>query len=236
MEPNDQATDSGLEHRLRRAGRRRSIGHIIEVAFLAWLLLATRGDGRQQPDPGSPPVERIEISRAVQPEENTEDRDTVVSMVRRHRPTADDDWCQTLADAIYDESIAASVDPLLVASIVAVESSFQSGVVSTMGAVGLMQLRPFVAAAVADRISVEWQGATTLHEPHINVRLGVEYYRALLDRFDGDPRVALTAYNHGPTRVSRWIRAGTYDGSEYATRVLTTYEGARRITPRSLGG
>lgn len=201
--------------------------------LLAWLFLATQGGGRLQPDPGSPRDEPIDSSPAVQQVKITEDRSTVVSMVRRHRPTADDDWCHTLADAIYDESIAASIDPLLVASIVAVESSFQSGVVSKVGAVGLMQLRPFVAEAVADRISVEWKGTATLREPHINVRLGVEYYRALLVRFDGDRHVALTAYNYGPTRVSSWIRAGTYDGSEYATRVLTTYEGARSVKRRT---
>jgi soluble lytic murein transglycosylase len=213
-----------------------TVGRVIELVVLASLFLATQGDAPLPPNPGPPSAERIDISLAMPRVKQSDVRDSVVSMVRRHRPTVNEDWCHTLADAIYDESIAASVDPLLVASIVAVESSFQSEVVSTMGAVGLMQLRPFVAEAVADRISVEWKGTATLHEPHMNVRLGVEYYRALLIRFDGDRRVALTAFNHGPTRVSRWIRAGTFGGSEYATRVLTTYEGVRRVQRRSLEG
>ena len=232
----DQSTFPGLRRWLGHDHRLRSIGPVFEIALLACLFFATQGDGRMQPDPGSALDERIDLSRAVQREEISEDRNTVVSMVRRHRPTVDDDWCRTLADAIYDESIAANIDPLLVASIVAVESSFQSRVISNMGAVGLMQLRPFVAEAVADRISVEWKGEATLHEPQINVRLGVEYYRALLVRFDGDRHVALTAYNYGPTRVSGWLRAGTYDGSEYAKRVLTTYESARRVQRRSVEG
>jgi hypothetical protein len=236
MEPNDRSTVSCSRYCFGGVCRRRSSGRFVGIVLLGWLLLATQNSGPPPPAPGPPSGKRIDISLVVHRVKNTGDRSTVISMVRRHRPTVNEDWCQTLADAIYDESIAASVDPLLVASIVAVESSFQSSVVSTMGAVGLMQLRPFVAEAVADRVSVEWKGAATLHEPHINVRLGVEYYRALLVRFDGDRHVALTAYNHGPTRVSGWIRAGTYDGSEYATRVLTTYEGERRVKPRSVEG
>ena len=228
MEPNDPSTVSGLRRRLGQARRLRSFGLLFGIPLLAWLLIPMQDDNRPQPVAESPVEERIDSSHATQQLKISEDRNTVISMVRRHRPTVNDVWCHTLADAIYNESIAASIDPLLVASIVAVESSFQSAVISKVGAVGLMQLRPFVAEAVADQISVEWKGAATLQEPHINVRLGVEYYRALLVRFDGDPHVALTAYNYGPTRVSGWIRAGTYGGSEYATRVLTTYEVARR--------
>jgi soluble lytic murein transglycosylase len=36
------------------------------------------------------------------------------------------------------------------------------------------------------------------------VLLGSAYYRQLLDRFDGNRVFALTGYNAGPNRVSRW--------------------------------
>ena len=150
-------------------------------------------------------------------------RDTILALVRAHRPTADDLWRRTLADAIYTESVAADVDPLLVASIIATEASFQSRIVSRAGAVGLMQLRPFVAEAVARSHDIEWNGVDTLYVPKLNVRLGLLYYKELMRRFDGDEHMALTAYLYGPTRVSRQVRSGTYVGSAYALRVIGRY-------------
>ncbi|NIM01923.1 MAG: transglycosylase SLT domain-containing protein [Acidobacteria bacterium] len=146
----------------------------------------------------------------------------VLDVVRQHRPTAAEGWHQTLATAIVEEAYAEEVDPLLVTAIVAKESSFKSRVVSHAGAVGLMQLRPWVAEDMALRTEVEWNGRETLHAPHLNVRLGVRYYKELIERF-GDQQIALTAYCFGPSRVSMQLRAGTFDGSRYARDILTHY-------------
>lgn len=151
------------------------------------------------------------------------DYETVLDVVRQHRPTAADGWRQTLATAIVDEARAEAIDPLLVTAIIAKESSFKSRVVSHAGAVGLMQLRPWVAEDVALRTDVEWNGRQTLHAPHLNVRLGVRYYKELVERF-GDEQIALTAYCFGPSRVSMQLRAGTFDGSRYAREILEFYE------------
>ena len=156
------------------------------------------------------------------------DRAAVLNVVRQHRRRASEAWCKTLADAVYEEAVAAAVDPLLVASIVARESSFKSRIVSRKGAVGLMQLRPWVARDVAARSELEWNGLETLHSPELNVRLGITYFKELMQRFDGDERMALTAYNYGPTRVSRQVRRGTYAGSSYADRIVSLYEDLRR--------
>lgn len=152
-----------------------------------------------------------------------QDRETILSIVREHRHQANEDWLNTLADVIYQESVEAAVDPLLVASIVAKESSFRSRVVSHAGAVGLMQLRPWVARDVAERFDLEWAGRETLHSPNLNIRLGILYYKELMKRFEGDATKALTAYNYGPTRVSRQLREGSYNASNYAKRVLELY-------------
>jgi len=151
------------------------------------------------------------------------DRETVLELIRNYRHVAEEPWRRQLADAIYEESVAESIDPLMVASIVARESSFRSRVVSRAGAVGLMQLRPFVAREVARRSAIEWNGVETLHAPQHNVRLGILYYKELLDRFEGDPEMALTAYLYGPTRVRRQIALGTYNGSAYADGILDLY-------------
>lgn len=151
------------------------------------------------------------------------DRQAILALVDEHRRDADATWREQVCDAIYDESIAAGIDPLLVAAIVARESSFRSRVVSHAGAVGLMQLRPFVARAVAKQYDLEWQGNDTLHRDELNVRLGVAYYRELVERFDGDAVLALAAYHRGPTRLQRQLERGTFSGSRYATRVLELY-------------
>ena len=156
------------------------------------------------------------------------DREAIVDLIRGYRRQTKESWRQRLADAIYYVSVDASVDPLLVASIVATESSFHSRVESRAGAVGLMQLRPFVAREVARDSSIEWKGLATLHSPDHNVQIGVKYYKELLDRFDGDVQVALTAYNYGPTRVSRQLANGTYSGSDYANEILSLYETLNR--------
>jgi len=152
------------------------------------------------------------------------DRETILRVVHQHRRSSSDAWCARLADAVYEEARRANVDPLLVASIVARESSFRSRAVSHAGAVGLMQIRPFVAEDVAATHALDWSGVEMLHDPAINVRLGVSYYKQLLKRFDGDERMALTAYNVGPTRVSLAVQSGTFSANRYAREVLDLFE------------
>jgi len=152
------------------------------------------------------------------------EREAILDLVRSHRRTASEAWRRQLADAIFSESVAAEIDPLMIAAIVAKESSFKSRIVSPAGAVGLMQLRPFVARDVAEREAIEWAGRETLHHPELNVRLGILYYKELVERFEGDTQIALTAYNYGPTRVSRQLRDGTYADSLYADGVLRLYD------------
>ena len=167
------------------------------------------------------PMLHVVEERTQPPDEDAQK--AILKMVRQHRLTADEKWRKKLADAIYHEAMAAEVDPLMVASIIASESSFQSEVVSRAGAVGLMQLRPFVAEDVARRRNVEWHGTETLHSPELNVRLGALYFKELVERFDGDELNALAAYNRGPTRLSRQLRNSTFRGCRYADRILERY-------------
>ena len=155
---------------------------------------------------------------------NRMDRHAILIMIREYRRATSERWRVTLADAIYNESVRAGVDPLFVASIVAKESSFKSRIRSRSGAVGLMQLRPFVAKDVARRADVPWNGVDTLHSPELNVRLGISYYKELIERFDGDSRKALAAYNMGPTRLVRQLRSGSFEGSSYAAEIIDCYD------------
>lgn len=175
-------------------------------------------------DDSTSSVELGSVVEAPDPARDPEtNRQMILDLVRDHRRSASEAWHTTLTEAIHTEALEAAVDPLLVASIVAKESSFKSRVVSRKGAVGLMQLRPWVAEDVATRSDVEWNGLATLHDPSLNVRLGITYYKELIERFDGDVHLALAAYNNGPTRLSRRLRNGSFSGSRYADSILALY-------------
>ncbi|WP_246331443.1 lytic transglycosylase domain-containing protein [Sphingomonas chungangi] len=95
------------------------------------------------------------------------------------------------------ETAAAHYDlsPQLLAALVWQESRWHPAAVSARGAVGLAQLMPGTARALA----------VDAKDPSANLDGGAHYLRQMLDRFDGDVERALAAYNAGPGRV---VRAG----------------------------
>ncbi len=127
-----------------------------------------------------------------------------------------------LSAAIAAESRRAELPVELVLALIEVESSGDSFALSAAGAMGLMQLMPRTAEAVARRIGLRWQGPEMLFDPVHNVRLGITYLRELLDRYESLP-VALAAYNWGPTRIGERLQRGEPVPALYARRVLSAY-------------
>ena len=99
---------------------------------------------------------------------------------------------------------AAGVDPALVAAVALNESGFRREAVSDAGAVGLMQLLPSTAEWAAGEAGLPWAGPRSLRNPSTNLRLGSWYLDWLLRRFEGDPVLALAAYNVGQHTVDGW--------------------------------
>ncbi len=107
-------------------------------------------------------------------------------------------------DIIRQQASEKNLDPSLIAAVIYEESKFREGQHSSAGAIGLMQITPRTAHAIA-RLS----GGTTfvtsdLSDPDINIRYGSFYLRHLLDRYDGNEVAALAAYNAGTGNVDRW--------------------------------
>ncbi len=135
---------------------------------------------------------------------------------------------RSIAIAVADQSRRHRIRPRLLLSVILSESSFRTDAVSNRGAVGLMQLLPSTAEAIAPEIEIEWDGATRLLDPHVNIALGAHYLSHLLDVFDGDLQLALAAYNMGPTNLRNRLTAS--DGETRTASFTSTY--AARIVAR----
>jgi hypothetical protein len=110
----------------------------------------------------------------------------------------------------YGELISAyskeqEVDPSLVLALIREESFFRSDVRSPANAYGLMQLLHGTAREIARGSDLKVK-AKDLYDPEINIRLGLQYLKTLLDRYDGRLYLALAAYNAGPHRVDQWLQ------------------------------
>ncbi len=130
---------------------------------------------------------------------------------------------EELAEAIYEEALRYNCDPKLILAIISIESSFQNWSVSEKGAKGLMQIMPFVAREIAAELGIEWRGDRTLFNPFHNVKIGIRYLNKLIDDFE-DVRVALTAYNYGPSYVKSLIDKKQKVPLNYYKRLISTYQ------------
>lgn len=119
------------------------------------------------------------------------------------------------------------VDPNLVWAVMKVESDFDPEAVSKKGARGLMQLMP--ATARLHRVD-------NIHDPGQNILAGVHHLRLLLDRFKGNLRLGLAAYNAGSRAVERYRNIPPYSETKhYVRRVLKYYDLYRRRGPFMTG-
>lgn len=124
----------------------------------------------------------------------------------------------------YREAIGAAVrendlDEAWVFGLTRQESRFAADVVSSAGAVGLMQLMGSTARWIARQTHRSDYRVTQLEQPDINARFGTYYLRHVLDRLDGLPVLATAAYNAGPGRAQSWRGAEPLEGAIYAETI-----------------
>ena len=123
----------------------------------------------------------------------------------------------TVRGAIDRWSVAYRVDPQLSRAVAWMESGFQQDVVSSAGAIGVMQLLP----ETWEWVDTMLLGEITPRTYDGNVRAGVRYLRWQLDQFDGNVRLALAGYYQGARAVRE--RGLFEDTKQYVSVILQLY-------------
>lgn len=108
-------------------------------------------------------------------------------------------------DIIRQQARIKHLDPTLIAAVIYAESKFRDQQTSPTGALGLMQLEPATAVAIARRSRGIRFAVADLATPQVNIAYGSYYLRLLLDRYHGRETVAVAAYNGGESNVDRWV-------------------------------
>jgi soluble lytic murein transglycosylase-like protein len=115
------------------------------------------------------------------------------------------------------------INPALILAVIRVESSFNNFSYSDMGAVGLMQIKPITGLYLIKKYSIkskkfnynthyiEYLPVNYLYNPSLNIRIGARYLLSLLYEFK-DLKLALFAYNVGPTFVYRTLKLSRKNG------------------------
>jgi hypothetical protein len=117
------------------------------------------------------------------------------------------------AELIRVSAAKYSLDPLLLANVMAAESNFNPHAVSRKNAQGLMQLMP----QTSSRLMVK-----NPFDPAQNIDAGAAYLKQMLNRFEGNVELALAAYNAGPDRVIQYGGIPPFRETQDYVRRITT--------------
>ena len=108
------------------------------------------------------------------------------------------------------------LDSDFVKAVVKQESGFNEKATSKCGAMGLMQLMPGTAKAL---------NVNDPYNARDNIEGGVKYLKGLMDRFDGDMKLALAAYNAGPNAVKKYNGIPPYNETQnYVKNIMSMYQ------------
>lgn len=126
----------------------------------------------------------------------------------------------SLRARIREAALRASLDPKLVEALIRVESNFEPRARSNKDAMGLMQVIPSTA------------DACEIHDPFntVNNLMGAcDCLRKLVNRYRGNLKLALAAYNAGPGAVDKYGGIPPYrETQHYVKRILEIYRDLKK--------
>jgi soluble lytic murein transglycosylase len=120
------------------------------------------------------------------------------------RPVWEVAYPNAFRELIEKHTAVAGVEPDLLQALMREESALDPKALSWAGALGLTQLMPSTAQAVARQLKLKRVTPDRLLDPELNIRLGAHYLGSLLRRFSGHTPYAVGSYNAGPLAIDRW--------------------------------
>jgi soluble lytic murein transglycosylase-like protein len=149
-------------------------------------------------------------------------------ILNERAPQLDPLQVEGVARAVVKAEQEHGLPALLVLALIEQESHFRPKARGPGGSLGLMQLMPRSARAIAAQHGIPWQGTRTLHDPVKNVHLGVLYLAELREVF-GSTDLAMAAYNIGPGALQKRLARGKSCKGPYVTGVLQRFQALRLI-------
>lgn len=122
---------------------------------------------------------------------------------------------KSYSEYVYKYSEENNIDPLLIFSIIKVESNFNKDAVSGSGAIGLMQLMEPTAKEIEIELNEDLDLPEGLYDSEVNIKIGIKYFSKLMKKYGDNYLLAVAAYNAGIGTVDKWIIDGVLeaDGS-----------------------
>jgi soluble lytic murein transglycosylase-like protein len=190
------------------------------VKFFVWIVFSGAALAQTAaPPPGTapppaaaapPPAKPVETFQSAMEKQRASialQRETVrkqmgMAVRLQEEPSGEDSpsWdCPAIADPeltpmIENAARLHQVEPKLIRGVIEQESAFHACAISSKGAKGLMQLMP---------ATIEQFNVTDAFDPEQNIEAGATYLRQLMDKYKGDLKLVLAAYNSGPTTVDK---------------------------------
>jgi soluble lytic murein transglycosylase len=106
-----------------------------------------------------------------------------------------------------------AVDEAMLLGLARQESRFAPNIVSSAGAVGLMQLMPATARWVARQLNRTGYRPSQIGDLALNTQFGAFYFKYWLERLERMPALAAAAYNAGPGRAQAWRNGAPLEGA-----------------------
>jgi len=207
------------------------------LAFVAWFGAACASTATRAPDAFSPAPRATKLSEAHPPVALTDELPNsepaplldpappenasllyARSVLEKHGAKLDAVQREGVARALVLAEANDGIPVLMTLALITQESRFDPHAKGPTGSLGLMQIQPVTAQAVARKHGLAWQSDRTLLDPVQNMRIGLAYLAELRDRF-GSIDHALAGYNIGPGNLSKLLKKGPLRHGPYLKKV-----------------